>query len=106
MTEKAFHFAARGGPVAEHITAELQVLGDRERSKDMSALGDERQAKSSDLLGALAENALAVETDGAGDRRDAASNRGKSGRLPRAVRSDDADHLAFAHCERSVAERN
>ena len=53
---------ARGGPVAEHVAADLQVLCDRERAEDTPPFRHERQAKRRSI-GALTDNASAVEAN-------------------------------------------
>jgi hypothetical protein len=79
------------------LTADHQVLFDRERREKPAPFGNKRNAAGDHRMRGLITNRLAVEQDGIATRRDHASDTSEQRGFAGAVGADHRDHLARRH---------
>ena len=85
--------------------ADVEVLGHRERGKDLAAFGHLAEAEVADAMARPAGNIGAAEDDAAARLRLHAGERADERRLAGAVGADDGDDRAFRDLERHAVER-
>ena len=87
------------GPVARSSPI-LRFSPDGQAAEDSTALGNERDARTEDLVRRAARDRTALECDVAGRRLEDAGDRQQRRRLAGAVVADEADELALVDLER------
>jgi hypothetical protein len=87
------------------LTADEQVLFDRERGEQPAPFRNERDTVPDHLMRGPVSNWFAVEQDGLTTRSDGPRDTIEQRRFPGAIGADDGHHLARRHAERNAEQR-